>query len=160
LELLRHSGRLADLSKEQMPLSPEAAKKISEDLLERTRLGLIEGDFDTFAACFVLPHEVDTIDGRRMIRTPEEFRKMFNNIVRFFEETGVTELSRQCIEASFKDENTIGATHKSRVLKGEVLVQDPYPAYSILKCFDGHWKVTFSQYSILDKPAHNKALMD
>jgi len=101
-----------------MPQSPNTAKEIAEDILERTRIGLIENEFETFVACFALPHSVDTIEGRKLIETHEQVRVTFDSIQAFFAEHGVTDISRQCIDASFRNDDTITTVHKTRLLKG------------------------------------------
>ena len=142
-----------------MPSTQSTAREISEDLLCRTGQALMNGDFAQFMQCFALPQEMDTLDGRRMISSEQGMQEMFDGVRAYFSEKGVTELARVCVEASFLSPDTIATTHKSRLLNGVTLIQDPYPAYAIVKQMGAQWKITFSQYAILDEPEHNQALM-
>ena len=54
-----------------------SARDISVALLKATGVAMDAGDFDSLAACFELPHEVESFEGRRVIATSEDFEKTF-----------------------------------------------------------------------------------
>ncbi len=116
-------------------------------------------DFDLFAACFVLPQQMETFEGCRYIKTLDDLRTVFDGVTAYFRQKNVTHLARHCIEATYRDPDTIVATHMSRVVSGTSLVQKPYPVMSLL-CRDdsGIWRVSDSMYAIEDEPRHARAL--
>jgi len=137
----------------------QAARQISEDLLERSGASLVQGDFETFADCFLLPQDMETFEGRRSIETRDQMREIFEAVRQFHQRSGVTELVRHCVEAEFRTEDIVEATHESRLVAGERLIQRPYPVFSVLKRVDGVWRVASSQYAIVDAPGLNQALI-
>lgn len=132
-------------------------RAIHQDLLDRSGKAYVEGDFDSFAACFLLPQHVATYDGTRHLETRDDLRAMFDSMRAFFAERGATHLDRQNVAAEFIAEGTISATHHSRLMAGDVVIQTAYPAHSILKRHEGAWKVAFSQYAVPDA-AHSGAM--
>lgn len=130
---------------------------IHQALLDRTGKAYLEGDFDSFATCFLLPQHVATHDGTRYLETRDDLRAMFLSMRAFFAERGATRLDRWNVATDFDGPDTIRATHESRLMAGEVVIQTAYPAYSILKWHEGAWKVAFSQYAVPDA-AHSSAL--
>ncbi|MDJ0823821.1 MAG: hypothetical protein QNJ09_18690 [Paracoccaceae bacterium] len=131
--------------------------EISDYLLRKTGEAFISGDFDSFAECFELPQDIETFEGQRHLETLEDLRSLFTSLQGYFRSLGVTSLERHCIEAKYRDPDTIAATHQSRLMTGSVLLRAPYPAFSVLKRRDGVWRVAFSQYAISDAPEHLKA---
>ena len=119
----------------------------------------MDGDFETFKTCFALPQYMDTFEGRHFIESLEDLRGIFDSVRAYYQSKGVVELNRICVEASFRDTRTVVSTHEARMIsKGAVLVQTPYPVFSILRCYDDGWKVAYSQVAITDEPKHNQAL--
>ena len=119
----------------------------------------MEGDFDTLKTCFALPQYMDTFDGRHFIESIDDLRDIFDNVRLYYQSKSVVELNRICVEASFRDAQTVVSTHEARMIsKDAVLVQSPYPVFSILRLYDDGWKVAYSQVAIADEPKHNQAL--
>ena len=137
----------------------KSAREIAEYLLERSGSSIMVGDFDTFKTCFALPQYMDTFEGRRSIETIEDVRDIYDNLRAYYQSKSVVELNRICVEASFRDTQTVASTHEARMIsKDAVLVQSPYPVFSILRLYDDGWKVAYSQVAIADEPKHNQAL--
>ena len=132
-------------------------RAIHQDLLDRTGKAYATGDFDGFAACFLLPQDVATHDGTRRLETRDDLRAMFASLRAFLAERGATHLARVNVAAEFTGPDTISATHHSRLMAGDAVIQTAYPAHSILKRHDGTWKVAFSQYAVPDA-AHSGAM--
>lgn len=138
-----------------------AAEEIADELLFKTGKALIADDFDSFHTCFGLPHVVETGDGRRVLETSDDLRRVFDDVVRYYVDAGVVDVARTVVEARFLDSDTIGSTHVARLLQRDgTALRNPYPVYSILRRH-GHldWKVMSSVYAILDSDAHNTALV-
>lgn len=152
-------GRRSDtVEKQQHQPHFETAREVHDFLLDRTGSALMSGDFDMFASCFALPQEIHTFDGSRLIKAPEDLRKIFNDVRAHFKSHNVTELVRTIMDAEFRDPDTVATTHVSRPLNGSLITQDPYPVFSILKRVNGVWKVAHSEYAIRNEHALTKAL--
>lgn len=138
-----------------------AAEEIADELLYKTGKALIAGDFDGFLPCFGFPHIIETGDARRILRTPDDLRRVFDNVVRYYTDQGVVDLARTVVEARFLDADTIGSTHVARLLQSQsTALRNPYPVYTIIRRH-GYldWKVMAGVYAILDSAAHNAALV-
>lgn len=143
-----------------MQVKAPSAKSVSERLLQITGDALKTGDFASFAACFSLPHTVDTFEGRREVKTVGDIREIYECTRRYFDAHNITDLVRTCVEAEFRDLDTIASTHISRVLSGNKLVQDPYPVFTILVRTDAGWQISDSQYAIQKSAGHLRALTE
>ena len=136
------------------------AREVSEHLLERTGHALLSHDIDSLIACFCIPTEIQTFEGRRLIKTTDELRKVFLAVTKHYATTGVTDMVRHCVEASFTDPHTVVAMHETRLITGNIITRNPFPALSVLK-FNGQlWQIASSSYAIEeDQRDHNAALM-
>ncbi len=141
-----------------MTLDGATAKDISEYLLSQTGTALMTGDFELFASCFLLPQEMETFEGRRHVRSVDDLREVFVGVTDHLRRKNVTEFERHCIEASFRDKDTIVTTHMSRLVSGQTLAQKPYPVMCILRNVEGTWKVSDGMYAVEDEPNLAKAL--
>ncbi|WP_227271729.1 hypothetical protein [Roseobacter weihaiensis] len=102
---------------------------------------------------------METFDGHRTINTVEELRQVFQAVLAHYDRCGVTDMARHCVEARFKDANTVAATHETRLISRNVITQAPFAVFSILK-FNGEcWQVSHSSYAIGDRADHNSALL-
>ncbi|WP_299593030.1 hypothetical protein [uncultured Tateyamaria sp.] len=117
------------------------------------------GDFDSFARCFSLPYDLETLEGQRQIRSRTDLKATFDAVHAHLVKQQVTMMARHCVSASFRGENEVAATHETRLLSRDILVQQPYPAFSLLKRHDdGQWKITSTSYVIVDSAELNDAL--
>lgn len=136
------------------------AEDIAEELLYRTGRAMKEGNFDAFFECFEIPQIMETLDGAKLVTTRDGMRDIFLQVYRYYQANGVVDLVRTVVSARFLDEETIGSTHVSSLLKanGEPF-RNPYPVYSVVKRIGGQWKVVSNSSAILDAPDHNRALL-
>lgn len=137
----------------------KTAREIAEDLLVRTGQGLITGDFKPFGDCFALPKEMETFEGRRVIKTEAELESLFNDVRAYYDKIGMTEMERHVVDAEFRNPNTIVSTHQSRLVAESELVQQPFDVLSVIELIEGVWRIRHSQYSIVDSEDHNIALI-
>ncbi|MEX0311353.1 MAG: hypothetical protein AB3N17_14045 [Tateyamaria sp.] len=139
---------------------PLTAHDVSEMLLARTGDAMLAGDFQSFMRCFHLPYEVETVDGHRSISTPDALHATFNAVHAYFQKLQVAIMARHCVSASFRADDEVAATHETRLIDcNGIIVQDPYPAFSILKRSDnGEWKILSTSYVIVDSDELNGAL--
>ncbi|MBD3664285.1 hypothetical protein [Sulfitobacter aestuariivivens] len=126
----------------------QTAQQIAEVSLEITGKALLSDDFATFAACFHLPHSIETPDHKRVLNTPEDLRSMFDAVAEDYRRKRVTELVRYCEVAAFESETRIKATYMSHMLAGDQRVHDPFPIFSVLEFIDGRWQCVSSQYAV------------
>ncbi|MEM9578932.1 MAG: hypothetical protein AAF999_18220 [Pseudomonadota bacterium] len=137
----------------------KTARDVSEHLLEKTEQAILSYSIDGFLPCFCLPTEIQTFDGRRLIRTDEELRHLFLAVTKHYATIGVTDMVRHCVEASFTDPQTVVAMHETRLITGNVITRNPFPALSVLKFNGTVWQISSCSYAIEDQREHNAALM-
>ena len=128
-------------------------------MLETTGRALMTGDFELFAGCFAYPQELQTFIGRRILRTEEDLNDVFRAVRTHYMKLGVTELVRTCVEAAYKDDNTIEAVHETRLLSGTTIVQAAFPVMSTLRYIDGRWQVKGTTYAMPSDEDSNNSLL-
>ena len=138
---------------------PVSARDICERRIDATAQAILSGDFDAFAEWFGFPYEFETFDVARRIANLQELRESFDRVHRHYVKLGVTQLERRCIEAEFRDKHTMNSTHESRVLRGNELLLEPYPTFSVSRFIDGRWRVVKSSHAIVDQPAFVLAVL-
>lgn len=142
-----------------MPNDFRTPTEVSECLLTRTGDALMQGDFDAFVQCFIIPYEMETVDGSRKIETLSSFRSTFDAVHAHLIKQRVTIMARHCVSASYRGANEVAATHETRLISHDILVQEPYPAFSIIRRTEGDtWKIAFTSYVIMDSEDLNNAL--
>ena len=135
------------------------AEDIAEELLHRTGRVYASKDASLAAGCFLLPQTIETSAGKCLLETEDNVRQVFENVMDYYAKNDVTEIVRTVVKAEFLDDNTVGATHVSRLMLSDgSCFRKPYPTYSILRKTQGGWKLSSSAYAILDSDAHNDAL--
>ncbi|MEL6465091.1 MAG: hypothetical protein AAFQ58_09000 [Pseudomonadota bacterium] len=135
------------------------AADISEHLLAQTGDAMMSDDFDSFATRFFLPYTIETVDGQRAITTRADLKTTFIAVRAHLVKHQVTLMARHCVSASFRGPDEVAATHETRLISRDILVQDPYPAFSVLKRQDsGDWQITYTSYVIIDSAELNGAL--
>ena len=133
--------------------------EISETLLARTGDALLSHDFDTFAECFCMPYSIETVNGHRTIESQADLRLTFDAVHAHLAKQQVTIMARHCVSAIFRSPDEVAATHETRLISRDILVQEPYPAFSLIKRQpNGSWQVGFTSYVIVDSTDLNNAL--
>ena len=141
-----------------MPDTTPTAQHIAEDLLARTGAGLTTGNFDLFGPCFAVPCQIETLNGLREISDIDALQRTFEDVVSYFKDTGVTMISRHVVCADFRGPDEIASTHEARIISNGQLIFAPYPVFSIIRRLDDMWKITLSQYVIVEADGLNRAL--
>lgn len=127
----------------------DAAMALASEFLKRTGDAIDSGDFDAFADCFALPHELGASDGTRMIETREELKTLFDGVRARVRSEGITMMSRHCVAATFRTPDLLVTTHETRLLAGHVLVEEPYVSLSTARRgADGVWRIEASAYVV------------
>ncbi|MEM8655437.1 MAG: hypothetical protein AAGF36_11885 [Pseudomonadota bacterium] len=136
-----------------------SAADISDHLLTQTGDALMSDDFDGFASRFCLPYTLETLEGQRILETRADMKTTFDAVRAHLVKHQVTLMARHCVSASFRSPDEVAATHETRLISRNILVQDPYPAFSLLnRQADGKWKITYTSYVIIDSADLNSAL--
>ena len=142
-----------------MPDQDAEARRIAEDLLERTADALITGDFEAFHPCFVLPQIIDASPGQIELHTLADLRRTFDGVRNYHHRISVTDIVRRCISAEFVDPDTVMSTHSARLLSGSFLVNEAVPVLSrLIRTPDG-WKIAATQYAVAEDEGLLEALM-
>jgi len=141
-----------------LPHTLTTAKDVSEHLLDRTGTAMMADDFDAFAECFAVPHEIHTFEGHHLLETRADLREVFDRVRAYYLRENVSDMVRHCVSAEFRNEKTVAAVHESRLVSGDRLVQDPYSVLSIICFVEGTWQITRSDYAIDNPKALVQAL--
>ena len=126
----------------------QTAKQISEMLLELTSIALLSNNFESFSVCFHVPHLIETADNKKVLKTRDDLRSVFERVVEDYQRKGVTDLVRFCEVAEFRGETRVEATHITHMMSRNQRVADPFPAFSVLEFIDGRWQSISSQYAV------------
>ena len=142
-----------------MQQSFEAALEISEYLLEKTGDALLQNDVEEFVKHFTIPNEIQTFEGRRIVKTRADMHSIFRAVRAYYLKTGVTDMVRHCVEASFTSETTVVAMHETRLITGNIITRTPFPTLSVLRFNGTCWQIASSSYAIDDEKEHAAALL-
>lgn len=124
----------------------EAANSVYQGLLEKLDSSLLENDFQKYLSCVALPHVVETLDGYFTIDTKEELEAIFDRTRRNLELGNVPGLTRHCLGAVFLDEQTITASHETRLISDQLIIQNSYRALSTLSFANCDWKIKATKF--------------
>jgi elongation factor P--beta-lysine ligase len=104
---------------------------------------------------------METTEGARIVRTPDDVRGIFEEVRSYFADTGVVNIVRTIIESRFVSDTEIESVHISRVTRtGNEHPVSTYPVFSVIKlCEDGNWRIAHSNYAITDSRCHGSALL-
>ncbi|WP_298844831.1 hypothetical protein [uncultured Roseobacter sp.] len=116
-------------------------------------------DFELLRSCFQLPYELETFEGRRIIRDTADLKDVYSAVRAHYARNGVSQMYRHCVEARFRDQTTVVATHETRLVSGNVITQAPFAVYSELRFTGEKWVIVSSSYAIGDRDDHNQALL-
>lgn len=119
---------------------------------------MLSGDATMFIACFALPQGFETAVGKVHVETKEHLTRMFETVHQKYKSIGVTDFARHVIHAEYRDSETIAFAHETRILQGATLLQEPFPAFSIVKFVAGQWLVHSSSYGATDESLAGKVL--
>lgn len=136
-----------------------SAREVAEDLLRRTGDSLLAGDFEEFACHFRLPALIETFEGKSILETENDLRTVFCGAHEYYARHNLEDLYRNCVEANYRDDDTIESTHETRLISHGVLIIPPFPVFSILRRFDRAWKIVQSSYAVSQADEFHNALM-
>ncbi|QFT63996.1 hypothetical protein [Roseivivax sp. THAF30] len=135
------------------------AWEIAKELLQRTGRALESRDFPLMLSAFHLPYTHVTTEGVVVLNSEDDFRTLFANVRAHFEGLGMTHLDREVISASFVSTYCIRTTHRSRIMKGETLLNEPYETMAEIVRRNHRWGIACSNYGVQNDKAHQDALL-
>lgn len=91
-----------------------------------------------------------------MVTDRAEMRSICSAFSDRFKEKRLTHMIRRCLEAGFQDPDTISVAYETRyVREGQLLADDPYYSFTILRRRAGGWKISNMQFDVSsDSPAN------
>lgn len=135
------------------------ARDVAEFMLTRSGKALMSKDFERFADCFQFPNLVETIDGIETLKRREDLRAIYDQVHARFARLSIAQMERHILEASYRDEQTIVCTHETRLFSSGLLLQTPYPVFSILsRARSGKWLISAGTYGLMDSEDSRKVL--
>ncbi|MEM6305831.1 MAG: hypothetical protein AAF744_14020 [Pseudomonadota bacterium] len=129
----------------------QTAEDVSQMLLDLTGEALLSNRFETFAACFHLPHMIETADQKRVLRTRRELQAVFDSVTDDYRRKRITALVRVCDVAEFKSDTCVHATHTTHMMAGQQRIGEPFPNFTVIEHIDGRWQCTSTQYAVDNK---------
>ncbi|MGP6086605.1 hypothetical protein [Antarctobacter jejuensis] len=137
-------------------MGSETARVIAQDFLDRQGEATISGDVEATLAWCDLPCTLDSMEGRTVVTTEAEMRAICMSFIQNLKSRQFSHMVRRCLEASFKDEETIWATYETRyVSAGGFRAEEPYVSFVILKHRQDRWKISTMQFAVTgDNPVN------
>ncbi|WP_323008100.1 nuclear transport factor 2 family protein [Pseudorhodobacter sp.] len=124
------------------------ARRIAQDFLDRTGEATIRGDVDATLDYCDIPCTLESMQGRAVATNTAEMRAICVAFIDRVKLKRLTYMVRNCLEAVFKDEETIWARYQTRyVTDGNLLTEDPYFGSVILRRKGDRWKVSAMQFA-------------
>ena len=118
------------------------------------------GDFEAFTAHHRLPYEISTSERREVISDLTALERMFRRNLAYFENDGVSEMSRRVMSASFVDDDTIWVLIETRLIHfGSQIKRAPYFVHGELQRSQDQWLFTSAHFAISGDPLHMAALV-
>lgn len=134
-----------------------SATTITQDFLDRQGAATMAGDVDATLAWCDLPCTLESFEGKAVATTEAEMRGICEAFILNLQEKRLKLMVRECVEAMFKDDNTIWATYETRyVAEHNLRSQDPYFGFVILRRKADRWKISAMQFAVSsDSPAND-----
>ncbi|MEY1554894.1 hypothetical protein AB3Y40_04590 [Yoonia sp. R2331] len=123
---------------------------VSDYLLDITRRAYFERDRTGYAARFILPQVIDTIDGVRNLQTVADLMHVYDEMCRIIQTKGVIDFKRHTLSAVFEAPDTVRCTSISQHLYQDYRLSEEMMIHSLLRRRNGRWKIAKSQYVTAD----------
>ncbi|WP_323771116.1 hypothetical protein [Antarctobacter sp.] len=132
------------------------AHSITQDFLDRQGEVTVAGDLEATLEWCDLPCTLESLDGRIIATTTAELRAICAAFIDKLKSKQFTHMVRRCLEAEFKGDDTIWAAYETRYIRsGNLLTEDPYVSFIILKRAPDRWKISMIQFAVIgDSPAN------
>lgn len=140
-------------------MTDEDARQIAQDFLDHQGDVTLHGNVDATLDCCDIPCTMESIEGRVVATNRAEMRAICVSFINKLKIKRVTHLVRNCLEARFKDQDTIWASYKTRFVgDGNMMQEDPYVGYVVLKRRADGWKISTMQFLASSNSPANETL--
>ena len=122
-------------------MSSTSALFIVQGSLDIHGQAVIAGNIDKMMEFTDVPCMIDTASGRLEAETVEEMRAICEQFALTLRKMCLTHIVRRCLDAQFKDPETIHAFYETRYIQhGTQIFRDPYRTFMIAKLRPQGWK--------------------
>lgn len=104
-------------------------------------------EFDRYLHFFEFPHLFETFEGRVMIETADEMRRLFDSLQDNMVASGISKLERKCCMAQFDGPETIKGVHDSNWRDASGKLKESYTGLCTMRLTNGQWRVAESQFA-------------
>ncbi|SDW93607.1 hypothetical protein [Litoreibacter albidus] len=142
-------------------MTEEEARRIAQDFLDQQGDMTMSGNVDGLMDFCAIPCSMESGEGRAVATTEAEMRAICSDFINRLRAKQVTHMVRRCLEALFKDGDTIWATYETRyVAKGNVFPEAPYGAFAVLRRVNDRWRFKTLQFAVSSGSPVNVTLRD
>lgn len=142
-------------------MTGEGAQRIAQHFLDGQGAATISGNVDATLEWCDIPCTLESMQGRTVATTEAEMRAICVAFIEGLKARRLTHMVRRCLQAMFKDDNTIWATYETRYIRdGKLLTEDPYLAFVILRRRADRWKISSMQFAVSSDSLPNLALRE
>lgn len=120
---------------------------ISDYVLELTRRGYVERDFELFCSRFLLPHPIGTFQGERLLETRDDIKAIYDAMCVEHDTLGAIDLQRKTISARFLGDDRVLHTFETRLVLRGYSLSDEVVAHGTLHRVDDRWMIAASSYA-------------
>lgn len=140
-------------------MSENDARRIAQDFLDRQGDATMSGDVEGTLAWCDIPCSLESVQGRAVATNVVEMRAICVAFIKNLKEERLTHMVRNCVEAIFKDDDTIWAAYETRYVgEGNFRSEDPYCGFVILRRKLGKWKISNMQFAVSSNSPVNATL--
>jgi hypothetical protein len=132
------------------------AADIARSLLTITERALFDDNFSAFLAVTALPFEVETYDGKLVLRTEGELEGAFRSVVDSNAALNITGYQRDLVSAQFTAADEVKYAYVTRVLSGAMLAESAYPNIAMARSTGGVWKIALAQHAKQNAPEYQQ----
>ncbi|WP_424984923.1 hypothetical protein [Microbulbifer sp. S227A] len=135
--------------------SEGAARAIAQDFLDRHGAAAISGDLDEIVRWCDLPCTLESRGQRVVLTDVAMVRSVSESFIVQVRNKRLTHVIRRCLEAGFRDKDTVMATYETRYVRDDQLLsEEPYVSFVILRRRGERWKFSNMQFDVgVDSPA-------
>lgn len=142
-------------------MTEDQARSITQDFLDRQGEATMARDIEATLGYCDIPCTLESLQGRAVARSRAEMRAICKAFILALEGKRLTHMVRRCIDAVYKETGCIWATYETRyVREGQLLTEEPYLSFAILKRRPGGWKVSAMQFAVAQDSPANLTLRD
>ncbi|WGW04148.1 hypothetical protein [Tropicibacter oceani] len=142
-------------------MKDQDARSIAQDFLDRQGEATICGDVEATLACCDIPCTLDSMEGRVVATNRAQMRAICAAFIDELKAKRLTHMVRKCLDAQFRDDDTVCALYETRYIKdNSLLSEEPYAGFVILRRKETQWKIIAMQFAVRGASPANITLRD